>query len=412
MVFKSTRAILKQKISLRRSFSSSLISYSDFSHVVIGGGAVGTSIGAHLQGVSGNSVLLIEQHENLGMETTSRNSEVIHAGIYYPVDSLKAKLCIQGKLKIYEAWEKGTFQVPLKRCGKWIVAQDDLEAEYLTKLQDNSKALDVPVNFVPLKVAKEKFPLINANTAILESPTTGIISGHDLTLYFQSMFENSDGTLGLNSKVIGIDYNQGNLNYTLYIKESENEEIIEITTDNLVNSAGLYAQEVSNMLLPKERQYKSYFAKGNYFGYQPQIPISTSKITDKLIYPCPNPNAASLGTHLTFDLGGQLRFGPDLEWLNIEKADDIDYAVNEQNIKLAHSAIKAYFPSIKVEDLQPTYSGVRPKIYSADESKKKFADFIIKEESGFPGFINLLGIESPGLTASWAIGEYVRNMYN
>lgn len=381
---------------------------SDFSHVVIGGGVVGTAIAAELQEQQGNEVLLVDKNEQLGMETTSRNSEVIHAGIYYPPGSLKSKLCIAGKNKIYDAWAKGKFQVPLKRCGKWVVAQDEKEAEYLEKIKKISDEVEVPVNFVTPVTVKQKYPLIRAESAILESPTTGIISAHDFTLFHQSRFENSDGTLGLNTELKNIEYNKASSNYTLTLQSDSGQ--MEVTSDNVVNAAGLYAPEVSNLLLPQERHYQGYFAKGTYFSYLPEKPIG--KVTDVLIYPCPNPNASSLGTHLTFDLGGQLRFGPDLEWLDIKKADDIDYTPNPKNLIKAYEAIKTYFPAVTPNSLHPSYSGVRPKIFSLNENFAKFADFVIKEEDGFPGFVNLLGIESPGLTASWAIGEYVRDIYH
>lgn len=381
---------------------------SDFSHVVIGGGIVGTAIAGELQQQDGNEVLLIDKNEQLGMETTSRNSEVIHAGIYYPPGSLKSKLCILGKNKIYDAWLNGKFQVPLKKCGKWIVAQDEKEAEYLEKLKKISDEVDVPVNFITTKQANEKYPLIRAESAILESPTTGIISAHDYTLFHQSIFENNDGTLGLNTELTNLEYNKGTSNYTLTLQSESGE--MQVTSDNVINSAGLYAPEVSNLLLPKERHYQGYFAKGNYFSYLPETSIG--KVTDVLIYPCPNPNAASLGTHLTFDLGGQLRFGPDLEWLDIKKANEIDYTPNPKNLSKAYEAIKTYFPDITLNSLHPSYSGVRPKILSREDNISKFADFVIKEEDGFPGFVNLLGIESPGLTASWAIAEYVRDIYH
>ncbi|RCK60701.1 L-2-hydroxyglutarate dehydrogenase, mitochondrial [Candida viswanathii] len=391
-----------------RHFHTARTLNSDFSHVVIGGGIVGTAIAAELQEQDGNEVLLVDKNEHLGQETTSRNSEVIHAGIYYPPGSLKSQLCIAGKNKIYDAWTKGKFQVPLKKCGKWVVAQDDAEAEYLEKLKKISDEVDVPVSFVGTATAKTKYPLIRAETAVLESPTTGIISAHDYTLFHQARFENSEGTLGLNTELTGIEYNKGSSNYTLVLRSESGE--MEVTSDNVVNSAGLYAPEVSNLLLPKERHYQGYFAKGNYFSYQPEK--SLGKVTDVLIYPCPNPNASSLGTHLTFDLGGQLRFGPDLEWLDIKKADEIDYTPNPQNLARAYEAIKTYFPGITPDSLHPSYSGVRPKIFSREENMSKFADFVIREEEGYPGFVNLLGIESPGLTASWAIGEYVRDIYH
>ncbi|KAI5963302.1 uncharacterized protein KGF55_003094 [Candida pseudojiufengensis] len=391
----------------KRFLHHSITCHSDFSHIVIGGGIVGISTASELQNVKGNNVLLVEKNHKLGEETTSRNSEVIHAGLYYPPNSLKAKLCIKGKNKIYDAWNKGKFQIDLQKCGKWIVAQDEIEEEYLNNLQKNADELEVPVEFISTKRAKSIHPLIKANKAILESPTTGIISAHDYVLFHEGRFENNGGTLGLSSKVKDISYNKGNLNYSVMI-ESDGE-IMEMTTDNIINSAGLYAAEIANMILPKEKQYDYYFAKGNYFSFTPEIPLG--KITNKLIYPCPNPNAASLGTHLTFDLGGQLRFGPDLEWLNVTRADDIDYTPNPQNLKSAYEAVKKYFPAITQNSLHPSYSGIRPKILSPEENKKQFADFIIKEEENLPGFINLLGIESPGLTASWAIADYVKDLY-
>lgn len=397
-----------RQLNRLRHFHTSAVLQSDFSHVVIGGGVVGTAIAAELQEQPGNEVLLIDKNEQLGMETTSRNSEVIHAGIYYPPNSLKSKLCIAGKNKIYDAWAKGNFQVALKQCGKWVVAQTDKEAEYLEKINNIAKEVNVPVNFISPKTAKAKHPLIRAETAILESPTTGIISAHDYTLFHQARFENNNGTIGLNTELTDLEYNKGTSNYTLRLESDAGE--MELTSDNVVNAAGLYAAQVSNLLLPKERHYQGYFAKGNYFSYLPTTSIG--KITDVLIYPCPNPNASSLGTHLTFDLGGQLRFGPDLEWLDIKRAEDIDYTPNPQNLKEAYKAIKTYFPSITLDSLHPSYSGVRPKIYSLEENMKKFADFEIKQEPGYPGFVNLLGMESPGLTASWAIGEYVKDLYH
>lgn len=401
----------RQAIS-RRKFSSTSFNKSDFSHVVIGGGIVGTAIGAELQSIEGNNVLIVERNAQLGMETTSRNSEVIHAGIYYPKESLKGQLCIKGKHKIYNAHKKGLFQVPLKNCGKWVVAQNNEEYKYLEKLHQYSQDLNVPVNFISPDKAKSKYPLIRAEAGILESPTTGIISAHDYTLYFLTQFENNEGTLGINTELVDVQYNPNIPNYTLKLKERESDDYFEVTTDNFINSAGLHAQKVANMVLPSERHFESYFAKGTYFGYSPSNPIKTSSITDKLIYPCPNPNASSLGTHLTFDLGGQIRFGPDIEWLeNTHDADKIDYTARGVNIQKAYEAVSTYFPSIKAEELVPSYSGVRPKLHSKQQSLKLYTDFYIKEEEGFKGFVNLIGIESPGLTSAWAIADYVKDIY-
>lgn len=396
-----------------RSFSTRSAVHSEFSHVVVGGGVVGTAIASELQQIAGNEVLLVERNEHLAMETTARNSEVIHAGIYYPKDSLKGQLCIKGKQKLYEAHEKGLFQVPLQKCGKWVVAQSDEEYKHLEKIKLFADDLEVPVHFVSTNAAKKKFPFIRAEAGILESPTTGIISAHDLTLFYLTSLENANGTVGLNTEVVDISYNSGTPNYTLTLRETSEDQTFEVTTDNLVNAAGLYAGRVANLLLPPERHFKSYFAKGTYFSYSPETPRSTASITDKLIYPCPNPNASSLGTHLTFDLGGQLRFGPDLEWLEEgTKADEIDYTPSSQNLEAARQAVATYFPSIQSSELSPSYSGVRPKLLSREQNIKQFGDFYIAEEEGYKGFVNLVGIESPGLTASWAIGEYVRDIYH
>lgn len=395
----------------KRTFSTTQSTLADFSHVVIGGGVVGTAIAAELLAKSGNNVALIEQHEMLGMETTSRNSEVIHAGLYYPSDTLKARLCLRGKELIYERLDPKI--VPYSKCGKWVVAQSESEEEYLDKLHKNASSMGVPVSLVSAKEARNTFPLIRAEHGALDSPTTGIISAHDLTVYHQANLENNGGTIAINTKVDDIEYESLTPQYRIFCTEQGSKEKFEITADNIVNSGGLFAQQISNMVLPFERHFKSYFAKGSYFSYTPLVPVATSKITTKLIYPCPNPNSSSLGTHLTFDLGGQLRFGPDLEWVDesVQDAAGLNYDVSTKNLELAEVAIKTYFPSIKTEDLLPSYLGVRPKLVSRDQNYKEFADFYIKEEEGFKGFVNLVGIESPGLTSSMAIGEYVAGLY-
>lgn len=392
-----------------RRFSISTKRSADFSHVVIGGGAVGTAIAAQLQEKPGNSVTLLEQHDMLGMETTSRNSEVIHAGLYYPKDSKKAKFCIRGKELIYGNLDPQ--MVPYRQCGKWIVAQNDGELDYLNGLHQRSRDLGVPTRFVSAEEAAREFPLIRAAAGALESPTTGIISAHDLTLFYQTRLENSDGTVAINTRVDSLEHVPQGGHYKLGCTEMGSGERFEVTASNVINSAGLHAPRVANMLLPTHRHFRSYFAKGNYYAYAPETPVKTSAITSKLIYPCPQPNAAGLGTHLTFDLGGQLRFGPDLEWIadNMQDASKIDYDVScsPEKLEVAASAIQTYFPSVTVQDLQPSYSGVRPKLLSKEENMAQFADYYIEEEEGFPGFVNLIGIESPGLTSSWAIAEFV-----
>lgn len=356
---------------------------ADFSHVVIGGGAVGLAIGARLAQLG--SVVVVEQHPMVGMETTSRNSEVIHAGLYYPRDSLKAALCVRGKELLYQL---SPDLVPHRQCGKWVVAQTDAEAEYLETLHRNAQALGVPTSYVPQRTL-DKYPHIRAACGALELPTTGIVSAHALTLYFQAQLENAGGSVAVNSKVTALEHDGV---YRVRMTEQVNQEDFVVTLECVVNAAGLYAPAVANMLFPN--RFTSRFAKGNYFAYAPARPLAF----DKLIYPCPSKDVASLGTHLTFDMGGQVRFGPDLEWLAETDAARLDYTPSEARRGAAHQAIAQYLPSIEAHELQPLYAGVRPKV-------EGLLDFYIRQDR--PGFVNVLGVESPGLTASPAIAEHV-----
>ncbi|KAG0673455.1 hypothetical protein C6P42_002720 [Pichia californica] len=383
-------------LQFKRNFSiSKIVQAVDFTHTIIGGGVVGLAIGAELvQQSKNNNVLIIEKNEEYGQETSSRNSEVVHAGLYYPKDSLKTKLCIIGKNKIYQRKEF----IPVRQCGKWIIAQNEQEMEYLEKLHDKSKEINVKTEFISLKRGKLDEPSIMARYAILNSPTTGITSAHEVMDYLATKFQEGEGNLALGTKVIGIEYIKGENVYEINTKTNEDDEIYNIKTSNIINCAGLYAPKIANMILPKDKHIKAYYAKGNYFSYNGPNPH-----INRLIYPCPTPGVASLGTHLTLDLGGQIRFGPDLEW--VDNCDN--YKVNEKNLDLAVEAVKVYFPNIKREFMNGSYSGIRPKLIGPEV--KKFQDFVIRNESeiGHPCFINLLGIESPGLTASMGISEYV-----
>lgn len=368
---------------------------SDFSHVVVGGGAVGLSIAARLSRRAANSVLLLERHTELGTETSSRNSEVIHAGIYYPTDSLRMKLCVRGKDLIYEAGKK--YGVELQNCGKWIVAQTDKEADYLNKLYERSKETGVPLDWVNPDKAKRLEPSVIARKAILSSPTTGIVSAHSLMKLYEAEIESNGAEVALGTSVTGLKYDQGGGGgYIINCQAGEDAggESIEIKADNVINSAGHGAVAISNSLLPTERHLKAYYAKGNYFSYNASRP----KVS-RLIYPCPSDHA-SLGTHLTLDLGGKIKFGPDLEW--VQNCDDLQ--ANGKNLSPAIEEINRYLDGVNPDALTPDYAGIRPKIRG---DGAQFQDFIIREEKDFPGFINLLNIESPGLTASMAIAEQV-----
>lgn len=394
---------LVQKYVLRgNQFSTTCVAYGsvDYSHVVIGGGVVGTAIAARLLADAEkkgtvSSVLLLERRDQLGSETSARNSGVIHAGLYFSKESLRTKLCIKGKKMLYEAAK--TNPIELRNCGKWIVAQDAKEEEYLAGLLKKGKDLGVPLEFVSLDKAKELEPAVRARAAVLNSPTTGIVDAHSVVSYSESEIQKYGGDIALNSAVVGLQYNQGTQSYTVHVQTMGRERLA-IETENVINAAGHYATAISNMLLPKERHITAYFAKGNYFAYQASKP----KVS-RLVYPCPS-DYASLGIHLTIDLGGQIKFGPDLEW--VQSADDL--TVNATNMPKAIETVNRYMIGLDPTAFHPDFAGIRPKIIS----DTKFQDFVIREEQGFPGFVNLLNIESPGLTSSLAIGEYVSNIYN
>lgn len=351
---------------------------------------MGLAIGARLSRKPSNRVLLVERHSQLGQETSSRNSEVIHAGLYYPPEALRTKLCIEGKHSIYEHAKK--YNIELQNCGKWIVAQTAKEAEYLEKMYERAKITQVPLNWLSLEKAKQLEPAVKANEAVIESPTTGIISAHSLMDFFEAQMVENEADISLGTTVTAIT----KLPDGYQIQCSSDGEEISITTDVLINSAGLSAPLVSNMLLPQSRHIKPYYAKGNYFAYTASRP----KVS-RLIYPCPS-DFGGLGVHLTIDLGGRIKFGPDTEW--VENPDDVQ--VSAKNLEFVKPAIRRY---LDIDDgaLVPDYAGIRPKIIPDGHD---FQDFVIREEEKYPGFINLLSIESPGLTSSMAIARYVEEL--
>ncbi|CCH41301.1 L-2-hydroxyglutarate dehydrogenase,mitochondrial [Wickerhamomyces ciferrii] len=380
-----------------RRFSSSRSTLADYSHAVIGAGVVGLAIAAELSKNPGNKVVLIEKNTKIGEETSSRNSEVIHAGLYYPKDSLKAQLCIEGKELLYkEAFRAG---VDMQKCGKWIVAQTDVEDAYIENIYWKSKDLGVNTELIPVAKGRYIEPAIHAERGILSSPTSGIISAHSLMDYLYTIFQENDGELAVGSIVTGLSKTHDG--YEILAKSTQENEEVQISVNNVVNSAGLYADKISNLLLPSDRHVKHYYAKGNYFNFSNSFPQ-----VRRLIYPVPKKGTKSLGTHLTLGLDGQIKFGPDLEWVD----SPTDYKPSAGNKLEALKEIQRYFPHIIEQDLEPAYSGIRSKLIGPDNTS--FQDFVIREEEGFPGFVNLLGIESPGLTASMAIGKYVSKIYH
>lgn len=390
----------------RRYFSHTRRAQADFTHIVIGAGVVGLAIAQDLAIRSGrpNSSLLLERHNAMGTETSSRNSEVIHAGIYYGASSLKTALCIRGKDLLYSFCQsKG---VPHRRVGKWIVAQNDLQLSALEKIHSFcTNEINVPIRWVGLEEASRREPAVRAEKGVLESPTTGIIDSHSYMLSLLGQFEDAGGTLALNSTVKAITPlgKNGSLGWELLIHDSQTGEESRLTTETIINAAGLGSVAIHNMIVPPELHKTMYYAKGNYFSY----PASAPKV-NTLIYPAPEPGHAGLGTHLTLDLAGRIKFGPDVEW--VDSPDDL--SVNTARLPETISEVKKYLPSLDETQLQPDYAGIRPKLSKAGAVAhgKGFVDFIIRKEDGYEGWINLLNIESPGLTSSLAIAEKVRQI--
>lgn len=389
------------------TFSPSSQPSADFTYVVIGGGVVGLAIARELvqKGSPSDSVLLLERHGAVGTETSSRNSEVIHAGIYYGRDSLKTELCLRGKDMLYSLCEK--HNIPHRRTGKWIVAQNDTQLEALHRIHDFcANEISVPVRWVGRDEAARREPEVRAEKGVLESPTTGIIDSHSLMVCLLGLFEDAGGTLALSSTVEAITplgTSPGADGWEVRVRDSTSGEASTITADSVINAAGLGAVDVHNMIVPEERRKKMYYAKGNYFSY----PASSPKVST-LIYPAPEPGYGGLGTHLTLDMAGRIKFGPDVEW--VDSADDL--AVNASRLPQTIEEVKKYLPGLDETQLQPDYAGIRPKLAKAGAVAhgKGFVDFVIQREEGYRNFVNLLNIESPGLTSSLAIAERVRNV--
>ncbi|KAI5779221.1 FAD dependent oxidoreductase [Geopyxis carbonaria] len=367
---------------------------NEFTHCVIGGGVVGLSIARQLAQRPSTSTLILERHGSVGTETSSRNSEVIHAGLYYPSDSLKTKLCIEGSLMLYDYCRKRN--IPHKVTGKWIVAQNSTQRESLERVYKHAKNLDVPMNWLSPLQTLSREPNIRATAGALESPRTGIVDSHALTACLFADFEELGGDVAFHTTVTNIDAVRNG-----YKIKTGGVEATEITADVVINAGGLGAIDISNYLLPESRQMKPYYCKGTYFSYSsPHPKVGT------LIYPTPVTGLGGLGTHLTLDMTGRIRFGPDVEWVD----NPSDLNPNESRREAAILAIKEYLPAVDETALMSDYSGIRPKIKPPTEGGVGQVDFIIREEDGYPGFVNLLGIESPGLTSSIAIGKYVDSM--
>ncbi|GAA0766300.1 NAD(P)/FAD-dependent oxidoreductase [Ideonella azotifigens] len=355
--------------------------------IVVGAGVVGLAV-ARALALRGFETVLLEREHCIGSGTSSRNSEVIHAGIYYPTGSLKAELCVRGKQLLYHYC--ASHGVAHRRCGKLIVATSAEQRDTLEKLQATGHANGVSeLAMVSAAQARAAEPQLRCMAA-LESSSTGIVDSHGLMLALQGDFEQAGGMLAYDAPVLGGEC--GAEGITLQVG---GEQPMAIHAGLVVNSAGLHAQALASGLagFPAEQVPPLYLAKGNYYSLAGRSPFS------RLIYPVPEPGG--LGVHLTIDLGGQARFGPDVEWV-----DTLDYRVDPARADAFYAAIRRYWPGLQDGALQPGYAGIRPKISGPGEAA---AGFLIQGEAahGVRGLVNLFGIESPGLTASLAIAERV-----
>jgi 2-hydroxyglutarate dehydrogenase len=295
-----------------------------------------------------------------------------------------------------------THSIPHRNTGKWIVAQDATQMDALQKVHDFANTIGVPIHFLSKSEAQRREPDVRAEAGVLESPTTGIVDSHSLMQYLEGSFEDSGGICAFNSPVTSITpIDSGNGGWEITTTSPNGEEST-ITAECLINSAGLFAVAINNMILPPSRHRKAFYAKGSYFSYSVSKPRPST-----LVYPAPVPGHGGLGTHLTLDMSGRIRFGPDVEWTD----SPTDYTPNVKNMKQAIDDIQTYLPGVDREAIQPDYVGIRPKLGKlAATSGKDFQDFYVKKEEGFEGFVNLLAIESPGLTSALAIAEEVEGL--
>lgn len=355
--------------------------------VVIGAGVVGLAV-ARALALAGREVIVVEAQAGVGLETSSRNSGVIHAGLYYRPGSLKARLCIEGGASLVNYCRVRGIEHSI--LGKLIVASGEDQVAKLVSIRKNAEASGVSNLLVLSKrQAKELEPHLECASALL-SPSTGIVDVHDLMTHFQADLEDRGGLLVLAARMVGGSVTPRGLELTIHQKET-----FALSCRTVINSAGLAAQTVAAAIVGFENASipRLWLAKGNYFSLRSGSPFR------HLIYPVPSDGG--LGIHLTLDLAGRARFGPDVQWV-----DTVDYSVDPGRLDVFETAIRTYWPELPHGALSPEYCGIRPKLHHTDQSA---SDFMIQSgwEFGAPGLVNLYGIESPGLTSCLAIGDYV-----
>ena len=353
--------------------------------VVVGAGVIGLAV-ARALALAGREVIVLERAYTIGFETSSRNSEVIHGGLYYPKNSLKARACVEGRERLYQyCREHG---VPHSRLGKLIVATSEEEIPGVEKIETAARANGVTnLEWLSASEAQRLEPELHCVAALL-SPSTGIIDSHALMLAYQGEAEAAGAFVAFRAPVLG-----GRTMNDGFELSVGGDEPTTLRCRYLVNAAGLYAPALARNIegVPQESVPPAYFCRGVYFTLSGKSPFT------RLIYPVPVPGG--LGVHITLDLASQARFGPDVEWI-----PEVDYAVDPRRGDTFYAAVRRYWPGLRDGALQPGYAGIRPKISGPNEPA---ADFLVQgpEEHGVPGLVNMYGIESPGLTASLPLAD-------
>ena len=355
---------------------------------VIGAGVVGLAIARELA-MAGREVIVLEAAEAIGTHTSSRNSEVIHAGLYYPKGSLKARFCVAGKSMLYDYC--AGHGVPHSHLGKIVVAVTDDEIDTLKSYVQKAEANEVmDLRWLSREALRELEPAIECVAGFM-SPSTGIVDSHALMLAYQGDAENHGASMVFKSPIESGAVGSGGI-----VLNVGGDEPISIACKTVVNSAGLFAQNVARSIegVPASSIPPQYFAKAHYYTLSGKPPFR------RLVYPVAS--NAHLGVHVTVDMAGQIRFGPDVSWV-----DSVDYGFDHSREPLFYEAIRKYYPGLKDGQLQPGYTGIRPKVSGPKDAA---ADFIIRgpKDHGVDGLVNLYGIESPGLTASLAIAGHVK----
>ncbi len=366
----------------------------DVETIIIGAGVVGLAIAARLSERRKN-IIVLEKNAKYGLETSSRNSEVIHAGIYYTPGSLKAGLCVEGRDELYSLCRKNN--IAHRQISKIISATSDQELPRLYEIYQNGLQNGVRLELLDKAATLALEPNINAVGSVF-SPHSGIVSAHGLMDYFYHTAVSNGVTVQVHCEVVGIE--KTSAGYSLAINEQG--ERSSITSELVINAAGLHADLVAAMagIDIDAAGYRQVYAKGSYFAVAP----AKSRLISRLVYPVPAKE--SLGVHALIDWGGRLKFGPDIEYLPDRV---LDYSVSEQKRAAFAESIRRIVPAISEEDLSPDMAGIRPKLQREGEPPRDFV-IVHERERGLDGFVNLIGIESPGLTASPAIARYVEGL--